>query len=265
MSDTNSGCLRKSTLSLATIAAIFGTAIVLLILLISFSWLEIRWPWEDLDVVQQESDVAVDVEQGPAQIIDIKPLSLDCRARISAEVPVVGQQKTTLAGQTISTDTVRMRAIGDVDTCVDPNGVRVLTRDDGTIGVVIEASAIRFERPRVDAVATMGSVSTDRGIINQLVEALPLTNEDDELTPAAFAFAQTVIGGSDCMQAAYEQTQTAVANAYREQLVDQGGNPDDIDVVFSGAPDFTQNDQDATALGAFEFVEEPGTSCIVSQ
>jgi hypothetical protein len=263
MGSVSRGAARVSE-ALITVAVIFAVALLLLIALFSFGWIDIKWPWEDL--VEQKSEVGVDiVEEGPAEIVRIQPIALDCRARISAEVPVIGKQSTELAGQTISTDTVRMRAIGDVDTCVEASGVDIRERDDGTIAVVIQADAIRFERPRVDAIATMDSVTTDRGIINQLVEILPLTNEDDELTPAAFAFAQTVIGGSSCMQAAYDETRTAIIAAYRQQLVEQGGNADDIDVVISGAPDFGQNDVPAAALGEFEFIEEAGTSCVVRQ
>ena len=157
-----------------------------------------------------------------------------------------------------------MRAVGDVDTCVDSTGVEIVERADGTFGVILDASAIEFVRPRVDAVATMNSVTTDRGIVNQVVEALPWTNEDDELTPAAFAFAQTVIGGSFCMEAAYEQTRAALTEAYRNQMVRQGADPDDVDVIVSGIPDFGQNDVDQKLLGDFEFVEEQGTSCVVA-
>jgi len=254
--------MSKATTALITVMSIVLLALILVIAFVSFGLFDINWPWED--VIEEESAVAVDVEAGPAQIIDITPISLDCRARIEAEVPVVGTQKTTVAGATVSTDTIRMRAVGDVDTCVAADGVEILERTDGTIGVIIDADAIEFVRPRVDAVATMDSVSTDRGILNQLVEAFPWTNEDDELTPAAFAFAQTVIGGSSCMRAAYDQTQEALVDAYRDQMVEQGANPDDIDVVISGIPDFEQNAPEKPQLGDFEFSNDGAASCVVS-
>lgn len=238
-------------------------AFFLVVALFSFGWVDINWPWEDIEIIGEESEVQVNVaEEGPAEITKVLPIALDCRARISAEVPVVGTQRTTLVGATVSTDTVRLRAVGDVDTCVSSDGVEIIERPDGTIGVIIQAEAIEFVRPRVDAIATMDSVSTDRGIVNQLVEALPFTNEDDELTPAAFAFAQTVIGGSECMQAAFDQTKAAIIDAYADQLVEQGRDPSQVDVVISGTPNFTQNDIDAAMLGEFEFVEEAGTICI---
>lgn len=254
--------MSKTAVAFATVAGIFLLAIIIVLGLLSFGWLDIRWPWED--IVEQETTLEVDVEAGPAQIIDIAPISLECRARIEAEVPVVGTQKTSVAGATISTDTIRMRAVGDVDTCVDSSGVEIVERADGTFGVIIDASAIEFVRPRVDAVATMGSVTTDRGIVNQVVEALPWTNEDDELTPAAFAFAQTVIGGSSCMEAAYDQTRVALTEAYQAQMTEQGANPEDVDVIISGIPDFGQNAIDQKLLGDFEFTEEQGTSCVVA-
>jgi hypothetical protein len=257
--------MSRATVAFLTVVGVFALAMMLVIGLFSFGWVDVNWPWEDIDLVEQETEIAIDtVEEGPAQIIKITPIALDCRARITAEVPVVGTQRTEVIGATVSTDTVRMRAFGDVDTCVASDGVEIVERADGTVGVIIDASAIEFVRPRVDAVATMDSVTTDRGIVNQLVEALPFTNEDDELTPAAFAFAQTVIGGSSCMQAAYDQTEAALISAYEEQLVAQGGTATDVDVIISGIPDFAQNDPDPTAFGDFEFIEEPGTSCIVA-
>jgi hypothetical protein len=254
--------MSKTAVAFATVAGVFLLSLILLLGLLSFGWLDINWPWED--IIDEETVVEVDVEEGPAQIIEISPISLDCRARIEAVVPVVGTQKTSVAGATISTDTVRMLAVGDVDTCVDSAGVEIVERADGTFGVIIDASAIEFVRPRVDAVATMDSVTTDRGIVKQVFEALPWTNEDDELTPAAFAFAQTVIGGSSCMEAAYEQTVAALTEAYQNQVIAQGASPDDVDVIVSGIPDFGQNDVEQKLLGDFEFIEEPGTSCVIA-
>ncbi len=253
--------MRNMTIAFATVAGVFVLSGIIVVALISFGWLDIRWPWEN--VVQETAEVGIDIEEGPA-VLAIAPISLDCRARITASVPVVGTQRTSVAGATISTDTIRMRAIGDVDTCVNTDGVEIIERADGTIGVILDADAIEFVRPRVDAVATMNSVTTDRGFVNQVVELLPWTNEDDELTPAAFAFAQTVIGGSECMRAAYDQTETALMNAYRDQMVEQGANPDDIDVIISGLPDFGENN-DRPILGDFEFSEESGVSCEVAQ
>lgn len=254
--------MSKATVAFVTVAGVFLLAFILVIGLFSFGWVDINWPWED--IVQEETTLEVDMEEGPARIVSITPIALDCRARIEATVPVVGTKKTTLAGATISTDTVRMQAVGDVDTCVDAAGVEIVERADGTFSVIVDADAIQFVRPRVDAVATMASVTTDRGIVNQVVEALPWTNEDDELTPAAFAFAQSVIGGSSCMEAAYDQTQLALTTAYRRQMQDQDEDPNDVDVIISGIPDFGQNDVEQKLLGDFEFVEEVGTSCVVA-
>lgn len=255
--------MSRVAVAAATIAGVFLLSFVLLLAFVSFGWLDIVWPWEN--VVQEETTIEIDTEDvGPAQITEITPIALDCRARIEAEVPVVGTQRTSVAGATVSTDTIRLRAIGDVDTCVAADGVEINERTDGTIGVIIDAEAIEFVRPRVDAVATMDSVTTDRGVIGQLVEILPFTNEDDELTPAAFAFAQTVIGGSDCMAAAFDQTSMALVDAYRQQAIDQGANPDDIDVIIAGVPDFGQNDDELVELGEFEFIEDAGTSCVVA-
>ena len=259
------GAASKSAVVLAAIAGVVLLSMFFVVALFSFGWVDINWPWENVDLVQEEAEVGIDsVEEGPAQVIEITPIALDCRARIVAEVPVIGTQRTQVVGQTISTDTVRMRAIGDVDTCVQADGVEINERTDGSIGVIIEAESIVFNRPRVDAVATMESVSTDRGFVGQLVEILPWTNEDDELTPAAFAFAQEVIDSSACKQAAYEQTEAVIIQAYTQQLVDQGGDPEMIDVIISGVPDLGQDESEVRMLGDFEFTEEAGTSCVVA-
>ena len=252
--------MRSTSIALATVAGVFVLAGFLVVALLSFGWLDVRWPWED--VVSETAEVAVDVEEGPT-VITVTPISLDCRARITASVPVIGTQRTEVAGATISADTVRLRAIGDVDTCVSSDGVEIIERADGTTGVIIDADAIEFVRPRVDAVATQDSVTTDRGFVNQIIEALPWTNEDDELTPAAFAFAQTVIGGSECTRAAFDQTEAAIVAAYQDQVVAQGADPDDVDVIIAGIPDFGENDE-PPILGDFEFSEEAGTTCEVA-
>ena len=254
----------KAAVTLAAIAGVVLLSLFFVVALFSVGWVDINWPWEDIDLVKEEAEVGVDVVEGPAEIITVTPIALDCRARVVAEVPVVGTQRTEVVGQTVSTDTVRMRAIGDVDTCVQATGVEINERADGSIGVIIDATSIEFRRPRVDAIATMDSVETDRGFVGQLVGALPWTNEDDELTPAAFAFAQDVIGGSECMEAAYAQTEAAIIAAYTQQVVDQGGDPADIDVIISGIPDFGQNELDEPVLGDFEFAEETGTTCVIA-
>lgn len=254
----------KAAVALATMAGIVLLSLFFVVALFSVGWIDINWPWENIDLVGEEAEVGVDVVEGPAEIIKITPIALDCRARIVAEVPVIGTHRTQVVGQTVSTDTVRMRAIGDVDTCVEASGVEINERADGSIGVIIDAESIVFRRPRVDAIATMDSVETDRGFVGQLVDALPWTNEDDELTPAAFAFAQNVIGGSECMQAAYEQTRTAIVTAYEQQAVDQGGDPGMVEVIISGIPDFGQNELDEQVLGDFEFAEEAGTTCVIA-
>lgn len=257
--------MSKSLTPLLTIAGVFVLAFLMVMALFAFGWADINWPWEDIDVVEEQREVAIDVEEGPAELIKISPIALDCRARILAEVPVIGTKKTEVAGVTVSTDTIKVLAVGDVDTCVASDGVEIHERADGSFGVVINAEAITFSRPRVDAVATMNSVTTDRGFVGQVVEAMPWTDENDELTPAAFAFAQSVIGGSACMQAAYEETTALLIEGYEQQLVEQGQSASKVDVIISGVPDFSQNELPESTLGEFEFSEEAGASCVVNR
>ena len=60
-------------------------------------------------------------------------------------------------------------------------------REDGSARVLVPADAIEFVRPRVDAVATLGSVHYDEGLIGKLTGALPWVSDDQNLTPAAYA------------------------------------------------------------------------------
>ena len=58
--------------------------------------------------------------------------------------------------------------------------------------------------------------------------------------------------------------EAATIETYTQQLVDQGGAPDKIDVIISGVPDLGQNEAEVRMLGEFEFTEEAGTSCVVA-
>ncbi len=178
----------------------------------------------------------------PPRVVEVEPIALDCRARIHAEVPVQGRKEHSLLGQVYRTDTIELRAIGDVDTCVESSEVQIDERDDGTFVVSIPGSAIEFVRPRVDAVATMDSVDYDQGLVGELTDSFPWVSDNNNLAPQAYAFAQTVIGGSECMEQAFEVTQQVLVEAYQAQLVAQGADPDDIEVQILGEPDFGQNE-----------------------
>lgn len=208
----------------------------------SLGFIDFRWPWQDIDVASQESTITYDAEEPEPKIIKIEPIALDCRARIHAEVPVKASREHQLIGQTYRTDTLEMVAIGDVDTCVSADLVDIVDRADGLVDVIIPAEAIEFSRPRVDAVATMDSVVFDKGLVGKLTDVFPWVSENNNLTPAAYAFAQTVVGGSDCMRQAYDATEQALISAYGAQMTEQGGNSTDVRVIIDGVPDFSQND-----------------------
>jgi len=208
----------------------------------ALGFVDFRWPWEGVEVASQESTVTFDEAEPEPRIIEIEPIALDCRARIHAEVPVKATREHDLVGQTYRTDTLEMVAVGDVDTCVSADLVEVVERLDGLVDVIIPAAAIEFSRPRVDAVATMDSVVFDKGLVGKMTDVFPWVSENNSLTPAAYAFAQTVVGGSDCMKQAYDATEAALIDAYRSQMSEQGGNPADVRVIIDGVPDFEQND-----------------------
>ncbi len=208
----------------------------------------------------------VDVEltlPDEARIVRVEPIRLDCRARVFAEVPVEGRREHEAFGRVYRTDRITMRAYGDVDTCVDGTGTRVDHHPDGSTEVAIDASSIVFVRPRVDAVRTAGTVDVDRGVVGKLVDAFPWVDDNLGLTPAAYAFAQNVIGSSRCMEAAYTVTEDLLIDAYRDQAVEQGVDPDRLSVTVEGRPTF--DDPDPVELGDVElWAGSDGVSCRAS-
>ena len=247
---------------------ILSSAIVLagaLIALLLYSGaLSVNWPWNniDLNVASSKTVLAPDA---PAQIYRIEPLALDCRARISAVVPIEGKKEHELAGRVYRTDTVEMEAYGDVDTCVNAELVEIEQLDDGRTKVTIPAEAIEFVRPRVDTVATRDSVTFDKGLIGKITDAFPWVSDSEQLTPSAYAFAQTVIGGSDCMSQAYTVTEKVLLDAYAEHARITGTNPDRVEVEIVGTPDFDQN-APLTELDGVDFeVRNDDITCEVAE
>ncbi len=245
--------------SLAGTAAIVAIGVVALAKL---GVVDMRWPWENTNVASIESSVS---QPESATIIEIEPIALDCRARIHTVVPIEGRRTHKLIGQTYRTDTVTLNAVGDIDTCVDAADVEVVTRSDGTTRVLVPADAIRFERPRVDAVATLGSVHFDKGMVGKLTDIFPWVSDDSGLSPAAYAYAQTIIGSSECMQRAFATTEAAMRGAYEDALVAQGADPDLLIVDIVGEPDFDAVTTSPDVLDGYDFsVDDEATTCTVS-
>jgi len=187
------------------------------------------------------NEIDVDVKlPAEARIVAVEPISLDCRARVHAQVPVEGVRQHEALGVTYRTDRVSMNAIGDVDTCVDGAAAEISHHSDGSTDVVIPGESIRFVRPRVDTVKTAESVRVDKDAVGKLVDAFPWVDDNDGLTPLAYAYAQNVIGSSQCMEAAYEVTQEILLDAYRQQVVDQGVDDNDLEVRIEGRPNFPE-------------------------
>ncbi len=209
-------------------------------------------------------EVDVDVQlPNEARIVAVEPISLDCRARIHAQVPVEGVREHESFGVVYRTDRVSMNAIGDVDTCVDGSAAEISHFSDGSTEVIIPGESIRFVRPRVDTVKTADSVEVDKGAVGKLTDAFPWVNDNDGLTPLAYAYAQNVIGSSQCMEAAYEVTQEILLDAYRQQALDQGADNDDLVVRIEGQPDFP--DPEPIASGDLELtVAGEAVDCVAS-
>jgi hypothetical protein len=231
------------------ISAILAVFALVIALLVAWGALDVNWPWKNLpEVATNETTITYDA---PPRIVEIEPIALDCRARIHAEVPVEGREDHRLFGATYRTDTVNMLAVGDVDTCVDPGAVTI-EANGGFTDVTVRADQIEFVRPRVDALSTQNSVSFDKGFVGKLTDAFPWVSDNSGLTPAAYSFAQTVVGGSDCMSQAFDVTQDVLIDAYRSQASERGIDPDSVRVQIVGTPDFAQNEVEAQ-IGDFEF------------
>ena len=244
-----------------SLISVIVVAVIGLVVFIQLGVADITWPWENPAVASQTTVIQQTEE---AEIVEIEPIALDCRARIHTVVPVEGKREHDVLGQTYRTDTVRMTAIGDIDTCVDASAVEIVVREDGSARVLVPADAIEFVRPRVDAVATLDSVVYDQGLVGKLTGALPWVSDNSSLTPAAFAYAQTVIGSSECMREAYDTTTQAMIEAYERQMESAGLDPEALEVEIVGEPDFGDL-PDAGDLGDFEFeTSADGASCSVA-
>lgn len=251
--------MERKGLSIGAGALVF---VATLIVLTNTGVLGIDWPWEKVDLPDPLTEETLVVQPEEATIIEIAPIALDCRARIHAQVPVKGTRDHKVVGQTYRTDTVTMTAIGDIDTCVSAEATEVIRVDDTSFRVLVPAEAISFERPRVDTVATRDSVSFDKGFVGKFTDVLPWVSDDSGLTPAAYAFAQQVVGSSECMERAWKITEVVIETAYRDELSRQGGEANDVEVDVVGIPDFGQ--PPSTEQDGFSFeVSGAGVSCRV--
>lgn len=242
-----------------------GIAVVAIAGLVIFSQLgfaDLKWPWQEATIISRTSSVTT-LEK--PTVVEIQPIALDCRARIHTSVPIVGVREHRALGQVYRTDTVSMTAIGDIDTCVDATQVRIDVSDSGTAQVFVPAEAIEFVRPRVDTVATLDSVDYSQGLLGKITDIFPWVSDDHDLTPAAYAYAQTVIGSSDCMAEAYDTTREAMDVAYRSQMEAAGLDPADIEVFITGVPDFEASGTDIADLDGFDFrVDGENPTCEVA-
>lgn len=213
------------------------------------------------------SFTAIDVEVSlptEARITAVEPISLDCRARVFAEVPVEGKREHEAFGRVYRTDRITMHAYGDVDTCVDGSGVEVTHNRDGSTDVVIPGESIVFVRPRVDTVRTADSVDIDKDTIGKIIDAFPWVDDNLGLAPMAYAYAQNVIGSSECMETAYSVTEDILIDAYTQQVIDQGVDEDKLSVTIDGQPKF--ENPDALDMGDIEMQVRSGDiTCVASE
>lgn len=244
------------------LGGVIAGAIVLGGLALYLGVASMQWPWR---VLPEFNEVEVTLTlPDEARIIGVQPIALDCRARVFAEVGVDGRREHELFGRVYRTDRVEMTAFGDVDTCVEGTSAQVLYRPDGSTEVVIPGESIVFVRPRVDAVATADSVSVSKGFVGRLTDVFPWVDTDLGLTPLAYAYAQDVIGSSECMEAAYALTEQMLIDAYTQQFIDNGADPDALTVTIDGRPTFGSGEV-APRLGDLDLAPTEGAvACTLS-
>ncbi len=212
-----------------------GFVVVLMTMAAAMDWISLPGP-----SLPGLGKVSVDVQlPEEARIVDVEAINLDCRARIHAEIPVEGSRQREALGVIYRTDRISLTAVGDIDTCVDGSAATVEHRPDGSTEVVIPGESIQFVRPRVDTVRTADSVQVDRDLVGKISDAFPWVDDDLGLTPLAYAYAQNVIGSSQCMRAAYQVTEEILIEAYREQIIEQGADADSLIVRVDGEPAFS--------------------------
>ena len=122
-----------------------------------------------------------------------------------------------------------------------------------------------FVRPRVDAVATAQSVVVDKGLAGKVTDAFPWVSDDLGLTPLAYAYAQNVIGGSNCMETAYTVTEGLLIDAYTQQFIDQGADPEKLTVRIDGSPSFIDPEPIEMGDDVFMDVGADSVSCVLSE
>jgi len=222
----------------------------------------LQWPW---NVLPEFNEVEVSLTlPDEARIVGVQPIALDCRARVFAEVGVDGRREHQLFGQVYRTDRIEMTARGDVDTCVEGTSAEVLYRSDGSTEVVIPGDSIVFVRPRVDAIATADSVVVSKGFVGRLTDLFPWVDTDIGLTPLAYAYAQDVIGSSECMEAAYSLTEQLLIDAYTQQFIDNGADPDSLTVTIDGRPTFGSGEAPPRLDDLDMAPTEGGVACTLS-
>ena len=212
-------------------------ALVLLAVAVKGDVLSFHSPFGSLSDLTEET---TSVEQADAAVVtEIEPIALDCRARIHAVVPITAKRDHSVMGQVYRTDRVTIDAVGDIDTCVEAGSTTITTLPDGRVQVVVPAQSIQFERPRVDAVATAGSFDFHKGAVGKATDVLPWVDDNSSLAPVAYAYAQSIIGSSDCLYEAFDRTVEALQIAYVNQLAAQGVPADQISVTVLGRPELS--------------------------
>lgn len=201
----------------------------------------LSWPFSAGNTGVQTHSVTHQL--APAKITKLELIALECRETIQMEVPVEGKvdHVARVLGVQVAptrTDRAGLTAIGDIDVCVQIGSSRVLSDANGQQTVRIPASDIVYHRPRVDTLLSAQSAWYDAGWQAKLTNWLPFVSDNQSLSPAAFAYAQLVIGSHDCIAASWEVVVAGLHEAYRQQAANQGVDPNSVSVEIVGEPDF---------------------------
>ncbi len=224
--------------------------------------LHIKTPWSN------KSKTTISAA-GPIEVPRIDPETLDCRALIHEIVPVKGKKVHQLSfvwHWDYRKDTVYIKAIGDVDTCVN-GGADIQSTPNGGWLVNIPSASIDIHRPRVDMVATAGNINFKKGLIGKITDAAWWVSENNKLTPAALAYAQELIGNGKCLQAAWNNTWEAIQIAYFKQAAAKGIDSSKVKInLVVGTPNFNQNKVDLTSatFKGYKFDNPDNIECRVS-
>ena len=90
------------------------------------------------------------------------------------------------------------------------------------------------------------------------------TRDIDYELSGSGAYAQDVIGSSECMEAAYSLTEQILIDAYTQQFIDNGADPESLTVTIDGRPTFGSGEAPPRLGGLDMAPTEGAVACTLS-